>query len=213
MDDKSLSYTSIVSFRRDISIKFQKIERRPRFWPRIVKGGSVLNYGSGKKDSESCREIISVYGNVKTCDNDPDAKPDYPGIEAIKDQTFDLIIAEHLIEHIEVGYFIDVVSQKLSELVKDSGKLLITIPNTSCYGSIFSHYDHKNFSPPSDIACILSARNFNLIDCCLWSKQSHMIRQRNFTEMEKMLEKFMNENYGLQTDRYITMVFDKNGKV
>lgn len=35
--------------------------------------------------------------------------------------------------------------------------------------------------------------------------------QNNFSDTEKFIESFIEKHYGLQTDRYVTLVFQKNG--
>lgn len=205
---QEISYSNIVSFRSKVSEKFPKPIRKPRTWSSYSCKSTVLNFGSGKKDSANNRELISVYGNVKTCDSDPEAFADYCSIDQIEEK-FGLIVAEHVIEHIDTPFFVNTLSKRFSELLEKNGKLIITIPNLYCYGTFFSDFDHKNLCGHLDIACILCSKGLEIIDYFLWSKLNYMALQSNFSESEKKLELFMEKNYGLQTDRYVTLVFEK----
>ena len=206
----NVSYSSIVSFRNIVTKKFPTVARKSRNWRAYPCEGKVLSFGSGKKTGSQFVELKSIYKNIVSCDSDPEAEADYRSIEDIQ-ETFDLIIAEHVLEHIDTDYFVNTLSQKISSIANNNCKLLITVPNLYCYGTFFSDFDHKNLCGSLDIACVLCAHGFALSDYYRWSKMNYMEAQNNFSETERFLEQFIEKNYGLQTDRYVTLVFEKNG--
>jgi len=205
-----ITYTEIIDQRSKIDSKFPTIIRKARTWQNYRNAKNVLHFGSGDVRNPNHKEIEKLFKCVKSCDICPSSGSDYSDINVIEEK-FDLIIAEHVLEHIEVVDVIENISKKFFELLNDQGKLIITIPNLYCFGTFLSDHDHKNFSPPIDTAAIFCCRGFDLIEYYKWSKLSHMSYQRSMLEIENFLEKFMEKNYGLQTDRYITMVFEKNG--
>lgn len=153
------------------------------------------------------------YKEVFSCDSDPNAEADFSSIDKI-DKKFSLIIAEHVLEHVETEYFVQEMS--MSKIFYDL--LLDNEKNSSSYSSqsvllrfFFSDFDHKNICGHLDMACIMCARSLSLSEYFVWSKMKYMNAQEKFSESEKMLETFMEKNYGLQTDRYVTLVFEKRG--
>jgi hypothetical protein len=207
---KKLSYSEIVSFRSKVSEKFPKPIRKPRMWKDYPTTGPVLNFGSGKKDGAHNLELLHYYQEVFCCDSDPNSGADFSSIEEV-DSKFSLIIAEHVLEHVETNYFVHELSKRFYDLLLDDGKLIITVPNMYCYGVFFSDFDHKNICGHLDMACIMCARNLQISDYFLWSKIKYMNLQNNFSDTEKFIESFIEKHYGLQTDRYVTLVFQKNG--
>jgi predicted SAM-dependent methyltransferase len=207
---EKINYSEVISFRSKISEKFPRPPRKTRAWKDYPAIGPVLNFGSGKKSGAHHAEISHYYKEVFSCDSDPNAEADFSSIDKI-DKKFSLIIAEHVLEHVETEYFVQEMSKIFYDLLLDNGKIVVTVPNLYCYGVFFSDFDHKNICGHLDMACIMCARGLSLAEYFVWSKMKYMNAQEKFSESEKMLETFMEKNYGLQTDRYVTMVFEKNG--
>lgn len=209
----TISYSSVIENRAKIGAKFPKLVRKGRAWSEIPCVGTVLNFGSGKVTGANHSEIKRTYRLVFSCDSDPNSGADWASLEEATSggRKFDMIVAEHVLEHIDTPTFVDVVSVRLAESINPDGKLVITIPNIYCFGTFFSDYDHKNFAAPLDIAAIICCRGFEMTDFFRWSKSKHMSYQVNMTEAERFVEEFVEKNYGLQSDRYLTMVFKKNG--
>jgi predicted SAM-dependent methyltransferase len=207
-----ISYSDVIAHRAKICSDFPSLNRKNRFWQNYFVEGKILNFGCGNVKAASHQEIKNVFRNVKSCDSDTTTGTDYNDIRLI-DEKFDLIIGEHVLEHIKVEDIINGLAQKFNNLLNENGKLILTIPNLHNFGAYFTDFDHKNSAPPIDLAAIICCANFDLIDMFKWSKDKHMISQLNMTDFEKTIEKFMEMNYGLETDRYITMVFNKNGQV
>lgn len=207
-----IQYSEVIFYRKKIVEKFPQLIRKPRNWQDYVcEGGKVLNFGSGDVNAEHHKEIKNVFKNVCSCDSDPAFSADYLDLNLIDDK-FDLIVGEHVLEHIETKEVIN-IAKKFNSLLNDNGKLVLTIPNLNNFSSYFGDFDHKNSAPPVDLAAIVCCANFELIDFFRWSKLKHMQAQLGMNEAEKFIEHFMERHYGLQTDRYITMVHQKNGKI
>ena len=205
-------YSSVIANRAKICSQFPSLVRKRRIWHDFLVEGKVLNFGCGNIKAANYQEIKSIFRDVKSCDNDPTAGADYNSINSI-DEKFDLIIGEHVLEHIKVEDVINGLVQKFNSLLNENGKLVLTIPNLYNFGAYFNHFDHKNSAPPIDLAAIICCANFDLIDMFKWSKDKHMINQANMSKIDQYLEAFLESNYGLQMDRYITLVFAKNGQV
>jgi hypothetical protein len=207
-----LLYSNVVLNRSLICEKFPHLIRKQRVWQNYYHDNEkVLNFGSGNVEAVNHKEIKNLFKNVFSCDSDPSSGADYNSLDLINDK-FDLIICEHILEHITVEKMYE-VAKKFDELLNDNGKLLVTLPNVLNFGSYFSHYDHKNYSPPIDIAAIICCVGFDVVDMFKWSKEKHMVYQSSMNETEKFLEYFLEKNYGLQTDKYITIILQKNGKI
>jgi len=210
-----LVYSEVIKNRVIISTKFPVLERRGRVWRAFGCTGVVLNLGSGNVTCANHREIASAYSDcqVFSCDSDQNSGADWTSLEeATSSQKYDLIVAEHFLEHIDTQEFADTLSVQIVEAIKPKGTLVITIPNIYCFGTFFSDYDHKNFASPVDIAAIFCCRGLEIVDFFRWSKPKQMMYQENMTEVERFVESFIEKNYGLQTDRYVTMVFRKREK-
>lgn len=205
-----ISYSEILEQRSKINSQFPALARKVRSWQNYANAIRVLHFGSGDVKKPNHREIENYFSIVKSCDSDPLSGSDYRDVYSIEEK-FDLIIAEHVLEHIETAEVIEKLSKKLFELLDLKGRLVITVPNLYCLGTFLSDHDHKNLSPPTDTAAIFCCRGFDLVEYYRWSKSNFMSYQNSMTEFEKSLEVFIDKNYGLQTDRYITMVLQKNG--
>lgn len=208
--DNKILYSDIVKQRGKINNYFSDAIRKPRIWTDYPCSGNVLSFGSGNVDSANHQEIKLNYNNVISCDSDLSSGSDYKNLVEI-DKKFDLIICEHVFEHIKIEEFIGGLAQKFYDICNDNSKFIITIPNVNNFGSFFSHFDHKNFSPPIDLAAIFCCVGFEVKEVYKWSKINHMINHNNFDDTENYLSIFLQKHYGLELDRYITMVFQKNG--
>ena len=151
-----------------------------------------------------------MYKNIHTCDSDTTSGADYNNINNIN-QKFDLVICEHVLEHIDIQDIVGGLAKKLFDISNKNSKLVIGLPNINNFGSFFSHYDHKNFAPPIDIAAIFCCVGYDIIDFYKWSKINHMVTHSQFNDTEKYLSMFLEKHYSLEIDRYITMVFEKHG--
>ena len=204
------TYSKIKISQAKIIKNFPMISRRGRLWQNYSCNGKVLNFGSGNVNNSAHREIKHAFENVVSCDSDSLSGADYNNIYQIEDK-FDLIIGEHILEHITVDDIINSLSKKFYNLLNDNGKLLLTIPNINNFGSYFTNFDHKNSSPPIDIASIICCKGFEVIDFFRWSKINQMERQLHMNDFEIKLAEFMKIHYDLEIDKYITMVFQKSG--
>jgi predicted SAM-dependent methyltransferase len=209
-----ITYSQVIQQRGKIVSEYPEfsLKRKQRSWINYPCAGKVLNFGSGPTFSPFHKELSGIYHDIESCDNDPLALATYKNIEEITG-SFDLIIAEHVLEHIEIDYVINFLANKLYTLLNNSGTLILTVPNIHNFGAYFTDFDHKNTMPPHDLAAIMCCTGLKLKDFYKWSKQKHMIAQESMNELEKFIESFLERHYGLQPDRYITIVFEKNGKI
>jgi predicted SAM-dependent methyltransferase len=205
-------YSEVFKTRAKITQAFPTINRKSRNWSFYPCTDKVLNFGSGDVNAANHIELKNYYKNVYACDSDPLSGANYANINDV-DQKFGLIIAEHVFEHIKVEDLVNGLAQKFYDLLNDNSKMVITIPNIHNFGNFFVDYDHKNYAPPTDLAAIFCCCGFELVDYFKWSKSKHMINQANMSKIDQYLEAFLESNYGLQMDRYITLVFAKNGQV
>jgi predicted SAM-dependent methyltransferase len=205
-------YSEIFKTRAKITQAFPAVIRKPRDWSHYPCSDKVLNFGSGNVAAPNHVELKRYYKDVYACDSDPLSGADYMGINDV-DKKFGLIIAEHVFEHIKIDDIVNGLAQKFYSLLNDNSKLVITIPNIHNFGNFFVDYDHKNYAPPTDLAAIFCCCGFELIDYFKWSKARYMQFQASMNETDRYLEEFLESNYGLQLDRYITLVFTKNGQV
>lgn len=207
---QEITYTDIVSKRAEIHKKFEPLVRKTRMWNEISfkETARTLHFGSGNIRLPNHREVCSMFPNVVSCDSDTSSGADYFNLDHVQGK-FDLIISEHVLEHIEINSLIKTVAPKLCGLLDSDGSMLITIPNIRNFGGYFSDFDHKNHVPPVDIASIFSCFGVNTVDMYRWSKSSRMAKQSKMTDSEKMIEKFLEEYYELQTDQYVTILFKK----
>jgi hypothetical protein len=208
----SVTYSDVISNRRKVVDKFPTIERKNRVWHPFFGKRKVLHFGSGNVSHNAHRELCSIFKVVTSCDLDSKTGADYHVLDDISEK-FDLIVAEHVFEHITPQDLIDSMADKISSRLEDGGHLLVTIPNLMNFVGYFADFDHKNLAPPVDIAAIFCCFGLEVVDFFRWSKVNHMIAQQNMNETEKMLEAFLEKHYGLQADKYITMVFQKNGQI
>lgn len=205
-------YSDVMKHRNKIGKFFSETKRNPRTWDLYQSSGNVLSFGSGNVNDPNYQEIKNIFVNTFSCDSDTSSGADYKNLDEIeKTKKFDLIICEHVLEHVKIEDFINDLAEKLYNVGADDSKLVVTLPNIYNVGGFFCNFDHKNFAPPIDIAAILCCVGFELIDVYKWSKIHHMVQHFSMNEIEKFLENFLEKNYGLEVDRYVTMVFQKNG--
>ena len=202
-----ITYKDIISQRAKIHQKFKLLERKGRTFPPC--NNDVLHFGSGDVNSPNHKEIEKLYSKVYSCDSDEKSGSDYKDIFDIVDKKFGMIICEHVLEHIPVEILINRISQKFSDLLIEDGILLVTLPNINNFSSYFSDYDHTCHVPPYDIASIICCRGFEVADMFRWSKSHKMLKQSEMNQTELFVENFMEMNYGLQLDQYVTMILKK----
>lgn len=204
------SYIEIYKKRGEIGTYFSNAKRKPRIWNDYLYNEKVLNFGSGDVNAANHQEIKNIFRNVFSCDSDVSSGADYKNINEI-DTKFDLVICEQVFEHIKIEDFINGFAKKIFDICNQKSNLIITLPNIYNVGTFFSDFDHKNFSPPIDLAAIFCCNGFQIKEVYKWSKINHMVAQQQFNDTEKYLSFFLEKHYGLEIDRYITMVFEKNG--
>ena len=205
-----ISYLDILSHRTQLSQSFTNPRRKSRIWSDYPCDSTVLNFGSGDVNAPNHKEISYIYKEVKACDSDPASGAHYRSVEEIEEK-FGLVIAEHVFEHITPQSFVEGLAKRIHDLIIPGGRLVATLPNIYNFGNFFVDFDHKNLAPPVDLAAIFCCVGFKFEDFYRWSKQKHMAYHVGMNETEKFLETFLERNYGLQTDRYVTMVLRKNG--
>lgn len=210
---REITYTDIVTKRTQLHQKFEPLIRKTRRWNEAVfrKATRTLHFGSGNVNLPNHKEVCSLFPNVVACDADISSGADYFHLDQVEGK-FDLIISEHVLEHISINVLIRDVAPSLCDLLEKDGIMIITIPNIKNFGGYFSDHDHKNHVPPTDIAAIFNCFGLNVVDMYRWSKSSRMTKQNKMSDLEKMLEHFLEEYYELQTDQYVTMVFQKTAQ-
>jgi len=99
-------YSDILQQRSRLSGFFSSARRKPRIWAEYPYAGNVLNFGSGNVKAANHQEIVNSYKEVYACDTDPASGAEFISIEKIT-KKFDLIICEHVFEHIKPEVFVD----------------------------------------------------------------------------------------------------------
>lgn len=86
------------------------------------------NLGSGNEYFESNENIEWINVDMQTNDGKVDILADVSQKLPFEDGTFDIIVASHILEHIEMSIVSDVIREWMRCLKKD-GKLYLTVPD------------------------------------------------------------------------------------
>lgn len=151
--------------------------------------------------------LKEIASKVISIDCDRDSGADYVTTkDALQKETkkYDGLFSEHVIEHIPIQA-IPKIFRDLRQLLNKGAEVILTIPNIHNFGSFFSHYEHVNFSPPEHIASIIELEGFHCNKIFSWSKQRHVQRHTNLSEVEFFIASFLEKEFNLQLARYVTI--------
>lgn len=173
----------------------------------FAKDKSIAHFGSGNIVSPNHVLYKNISKKIVSIDSDEKSKADFKKLSEVKEK-FEVVIAEHVFEHIPFNE-ISGVFKEIYRILEDDGEFLMTIPNIKNFGSWFSNYEHVNYAPHAHIAAVAEITGLNAINRFGWSKQARIINHSKFTETEKFLASFLQENYGLELYTYVTYIFKK----
>ena len=201
------SYSEISDKRSDIRKRFPGLEHQAfREWPGCenIEEYNALIFGSGDVKAENALILKKSCKSITTIDSDPTAGADHLSLFDVEDGLFDIVIADHVIEHIPISECSDLFLSFRKKL-KEKGEIVITIPNITNFGSWFSHYDHKNFSPWWDVAAFLELEGFNIDHIFYWSRRNKTTEIQNFDDKDRKIALFLNRYYGLSIPDFVTI--------
>lgn len=114
---------------------------------------------------------------------------------------FDVIILNHIIEHIPKNEIIDTLSFIKNHFLSDNGKLLISVPNaqsnTDCYWA-YEDWTHTTLFTSGSLYYILKAAGFEHIefidiDCTLGSSMTKSLIRKFLLSLYRKNKKFWNK--------------------
>lgn len=201
------TYTEIANRRNQIRKKFPSLAQQVyREWPGSDKliGYDALIFGSGNIKEENNEVLKKSCKSITTIDSDHESGADFFSLSEVDSNSFDIVIADHIIEHIPIYDCSDIFSS-FREKLREKGEIVITVPNIANFGSWFSHYDHKNFSPWYDICSFIELGGFNVDHVFYWSRRNKTTRIQNFTDFDEKIASFLYLYYGLSIADFITI--------
>lgn len=198
-----LTYSQIIARRAEITARIPRTYTSGRTW-NCLSGKRVLSIGCGPVEGEQFREIQHHAAAVSGVDTDPLSGAAYRTLADVPEGDHDALVAEHVLEHMTHEQVLDTFSHA-ARVLPSGGIVLITLPNVSNFGAWFSNFDHKNFSPPEDTAAMLELHGFHVDELFGWSKPSRFQRHLAMSEVERVLCRFMEENWGMTLPQFITI--------
>jgi predicted SAM-dependent methyltransferase len=205
-----MNYNKIMSKTHEMNERLGSMQYRANRTLDFAVNKKVLHFGSGNIENSNHKLYENLSSEITSVDNDQSSGADFKKIEDVSSHDYDVIIAEHVFEHIPIQC-IDKIAINFKRLIKDKGIILFTVPNIMNFGGWFCDHQHVNFAPPDQIAAIFELAGFEAIDRFGWSKQRHFERHsRTFTETEVFIANFLQQEYGLQLHRYVSYVLKSN---
>ena len=162
-----IPWSQIKEYREQIhqrypSIWSLKLIKRPsRLIKELVSPGMhVLDVGAGDRRLEKrikgfCQDVV-----YKSMDVDRGFPHDYYSLDEIKEQ-FDLILLLEVLEHLKLEEGLGMLD-RLKDLMKDGGRLIISIPNSFHPNEYWRNVDHKTLYSYEDLGAILLSKGFEV---------------------------------------------------
>ena len=205
------NYNEIIETASNINKRFGRMSYRENGGAsraNYIWDKKVLNFGSGDLQKGDNLFFSKMASDLSSVDNNPAVEADFKSLEEIKvDNHYDVIIAEHVLEHIPINE-VDNIAFEFKRLVNENGRLIITLPNIRNFGAWFCDHQHVNYAPPEQIAAIFELHGFKTIDRFGWSKQSHFERHvKHIPEIQHFIS-FLRMEYGLEIWRYVTYILE-----
>jgi predicted SAM-dependent methyltransferase len=175
----------------------------------------TLHFGSGNTTNPNANHAFfkKHATSITSVDIDPSSGADYKNLSDLINKnhksSYELIVSEHVFEHIEFKE-ISRIAEDFKYLLKPGGYVFFTVPNINNFGAWFSNHDHKNFAPPAEIAAIFEIVGFETTTRAGWSKSEHFERHKAFSNTEILLANFLYAEYGLEVYRYISYLLKSN---
>ncbi len=127
---------------------FNQVERV--IWERIRSAERILDYGSGDQSLKRKFVAAGYRGDYETFDISPEQATTYSDPLAIRDP-FDAVLCLEVIEHLPLEGGL-ALRDRLVELVKPGGVLVLSTPNPGCVRSPFALDEtHLHFYPLMDL--------------------------------------------------------------
>lgn len=105
-----------------------------------------INIGVGREYFESTEEIIWHNQDMQDLDGKVDILHDATKLnEIIPPESYDIIVASHILEHVEMSIAQDVLEQWMSLLKKD-GKLYLSVPDARALAEAYAVNDIDNYT-------------------------------------------------------------------
>ena len=199
-----ISYSQVIQRKTAIAARIPKRYLSGRTWDSIVDR-KILSLGCGLVESDQFRELQSCGVSVAGVDTDPKSRAAYTCLSEVPAGQHNALVAEHVLEHMTHEQVLEAY-QEIARILPVNGIVLITLPNVTNFGSWFNNFDHKNFSPPDDLAGMLELYGFHVVDLFGWSKPGRFQRHSTLNDFERQLCNFMDEQWGLTLPQYITFI-------
>ena len=129
-----MKYTQVISKAGEINQRLGTFEYRQNRSLEFAKGKKILNFGSGKIESGNHKMYASLALKITSVDNDEDIKSDFESLKDVTDNDYDVVVAEHVLEHIPVVQ-LENIAGEIFNLLKADGIFYFTVPfqNSFCF--------------------------------------------------------------------------------
>jgi hypothetical protein len=198
-----ISYSDIINRRIQICSRLPFPYVQGRSWE-ILRERRVLSVGCGSVEGSQFLEIKQIAAGVGGVDSDPRSGAEFRALTEVPAGEWDAAVAEHVLEHMTHEQVMEAFSE-LARVLPVGSPVIITLPNIMNFGGWFNNFDHKNFSPPSDIAAMLELHGFHVVDLFGWSKPDRFKRHMEMDLGERRLCEIIEQNWGLTLPQYVTI--------
>ena len=134
----------------------------------LREGARVLDVGAGahKPFEPAIRRVTASYFSL---DTDPDGTFDFRSFEEIpSDLSFDLIVANQVLEHLHVNEAFDMVRSAFDRLC-EGASILATVPNAA-HPVRQRDCTHITPWPPNDLYSLLRSAGFEIVSLARYNK-------------------------------------------
>ena len=198
-----IGYTDIISKSTEICARIPSKYVMGRSWDPL-QGRIVISVGCGAVEGEQFKEISQIASHVAGVDNDPRSGAHFRALSDVPAGVYNAAVAEHVLEHLTHDQVLETF-RELARILPFDSPVIITVPNIMNFGGWFSNFDHKNYSPPVEMAAMLELHGFHVIDMFGWSKPERFKRHMEMGQDERRLCDFLEQNWGLTLPQYITI--------
>jgi len=163
-----LDWSKLINYRDQIHERYPKIWnlkliKRPSWLLKklLRPGMRILDVGASDKRMQ--KRVKDVYPDIlyKSMDIDRTVTHDYYSLDDINEQ-FDLIILFEVIEHLELGQGVELLS-RLHDLLVDGGKLIISTPNIFHPNRFWTTATHKTAYSYEELGGIALSRGLEVL--------------------------------------------------